>query len=79
MEFERYKLIYEIMKKNNALRILGEDFVKNNKNKGRIIYKNKKYSLKGLFKSKDINSEKLKIKMILSKDCHNKSCMFKNC
>ena len=78
MENEIYKLIYDINKQNN-IRILGENFVRNNKNKGKIINKNKKYPLSDLIEQKDITNNTLKIKMILSKDCYNKSFMFADC
>ena len=79
MEMEKYLMLYEIDKDQNALRVLGEEFVRNNRNKGIMIYKNKKYSLKGLFRPFDIKYNKLKIKMLLSKNCYNKSFMFSNC
>ncbi len=79
MEMEKYLMTYEIDKAQNALRILGKEFVRNNKNKGIMIYKNKRYSLKGLFRPFNIKENKLKIKMLLSKNCSNKSSMFSNC
>ena len=42
-------MYFEINQNNNIIRILGEEFVRNNKNKGKIAYKNKIYSLQGLF------------------------------
>ena len=48
----KYKFIFdspEIIDKENQsdnIRLLGEDFVKNNKNKGKLIINNKKYKLK---------------------------------
>ena len=79
MENERYMLHYEIKKYNNTIKILGEEFVRNNKNKGRIIYNNKIYPLQSLFQLEDIKSNKLKIQIILSKNCYKKSSMFKDC
>ena len=80
MDVEKFMMIYEINRQSNTERILGEEFYKTNKNKGRIIYNNKKILLcQGLFTFKNNMNEHLKIKMILSKDCYNKSCMFKNC
>ena len=64
---------------NNNLRILGDIFVKNNKNKGKLIYKNKKYSLKNFISMNNIKETELKIKMLLDKDCSNKSSMFSLC
>ena len=79
MENEKYAMIYEINRKYDFKRILGEEFVRNNKNKGKMIYKNKKYPLKSLFQLKDIINDRLKIQILLSKDCSNKSFMFKDC
>ena len=78
MEIEEYQMIYKL-NKNEDIRILGEEFVRNNKNKGRIIYKNKNYSLVGKFKTKNITKNTLKIKILLSKNCYNKSFMFSDC
>ena len=41
MEMEKYLMIYEIDKDQNIIRVLGEEFARNNKNKGIMIYKNK--------------------------------------
>ena len=77
MELEIFKLTHKKEIKANNLRILGEEFVKNNKNKGKLIINNKKYPLK-VFISDYVLKER-KIKMILRKDIYNKSCLFKNC
>ena len=79
MEIERYTLSYEKNKNNGFTRLLGEEFVKNNKNKGRIIYKNKIYPLQGVFLLKNFMGDILKIHMLLSKNTYNKSFMFKDC
>ena len=76
---EKYIMTYEIKKENKFIRILGEEFVKNNKNKGRIFHKNKGYPLHGIFFLGEINNKSLKIIMLLSKNCLNKSYMFKDC
>ena len=78
MEDEEYIMIYKIMKNKKNIRILGENFVRNNKNKGKIIHKNKIYPLLELFQLKDFTNNKLKIRLLL-KNCCNKSCMFKDC
>ena len=39
-------MLYKISKAKNFMKILGKDFVNNNKNKGYIIYNNKKLSLR---------------------------------
>ena len=79
MENEKYTLFFQIKNNINKIRLLGEEFVRFNKNKGKLLYKNKIYSLKDLFDLKDIINDKFKIKILLSKDCSNKSYMFKNC
>ena len=79
MEIERYIMVYGIMERNNYIKLLGEEFVKNNRNKGKIIHKNKIYPLQEFFYIYDNKNDHLKIKMILNKNCCNKSCMFKDC
>ena len=44
-----------------------------------VIYKHKKYPLQKLLSCQNFKNDKLKIMMLLSKDCYNKSCMFKDC
>ena len=68
MEAEIYKMFYEIhiVEKVNELKILGDEFVKNNKNRAKLIIKNKKIHLKNklhIYRKYDI-----KIKMILVKN-----------
>ena len=72
----RKKLKDEIF--SDDIRILGHDFVKNNKNKAKLIINNKKYNLKELINSKEFNYNKIKINIILSKDIANISYMFMN-
>ena len=76
MDIEQ-KVKHEMISGN--IRILGHDFVKNNKNKGKLIINNKKYGLKDLVNYKEFTNDKIKINMILSKDISNISHMFKNC
>ena len=64
---------------SDNIRILGHDFVKNNKNKAKLIINNKKYGLKDLVNYKEFTNDKIKINIILSKDISNISHMFKNC
>ena len=67
---------------SNYIRILGHDFVKNNKNKAKLIINNKKYKLREFINYKNIKEftiDKLKIEMILSKDLSNISYIFENC
>ena len=59
--------------------ILGKEFVQNNGNKGKLVIDNKKCVLKEFIRNKEIEKDKLKIGIVLSKDIYNKSYMFKNC
>ena len=61
------------------LRILGEYFCRNNKNKGKLIINNKKSELKEFINIENINKEQIKVKMILKENIQNKSYMFENC
>ena len=80
MKAEKYRMIYELKKEDNIIRIIGKEFHKKNNNKGRIIYNNKKINLsEGLFHLINIKNDYLKIQMTLRMDCCNKSCMFKDC
>ena len=65
--------------KDNNVRILGKDFVKNNKNKGKLIRNNKKYKLKEFINSNEIKNDIIKINIILSKEISNISHLFDNC
>ena len=77
MEMEIYKMFYKKGKNSNNLRILGEDFAKNNKNKGKLIINNKKIALENYIYLEE--DKLIKIKMVLSKNIYNKSRMYKNC
>ena len=68
----------EQIEENGELRILGNYFVRKNKNKGRLIINNKKSNLKDIIQIDDIKENTLKIKMILNKNIYNKSYMFEN-
>ena len=67
------------IKKINNNRILGNYFVKNNKNKALLIINNKKYKLKEFINPKEFKGDKIKINIILSKDWLNISHIFENC
>jgi len=67
MEFELYRFINQKKRiKDNELRILDEQFVKNNENKGKLIIKNKKYLLKASISNN--NLEQYNLKMVLYKN-----------
>ena len=80
----RYKLIEdedieEEREKINNMRILGQYFVKNNRNKGKLVINNKKVQLKEFIPLNDIKDDYLIIKMVLNKYISNLSYMFKDC
>ena len=79
MEKELYKVIYKINPIESNLKILDGVFVKNNKNKARLLIKNKKYKLKEFIPHNNDKQEKIKIIIILSKTLVKKNNMFKNC
>ena len=77
LEGYNQELMEEIQ--NDNIRILGDYFVKNNKNKAKLILNNKKYKLKEFINSIEIKDDKLKINIILNKELSNASHMFENC
>ena len=79
MEYEKYTLYYDIKKNSDTIRLLGDYFARNNRNKGTMIYENKRYPLARLFQFEDFEDDMLTIKILLSKNCYNKSFMFKDC
>ena len=64
---------------NAILNILGKVFVKNNRNKAKLIIRNKKYNLKDYFKLDIFKKSELKIDILLSQDISNISYMFNKC
>ena len=88
--FEMRYLIGDNLKKNKEkqqekkyIRIFGENFVKNNKNKCKIIYKNKIYDLKEYFEEIDDNynreAKEIKLKLIFWENITDMSYMFEGC
>ena len=77
MEVELYKMRYKLENGTVNLRILGKDFEKNNRNKGKLIINNKKYPIESVIQINNINQNY--IKMVIFRNIYNKSCMFKNC
>ena len=69
-------MTYKIENDQKKLKLLGEEFVKNNKNKGNLIINNKKVSLRDKIAIKEIT--KNKVLMILDEFVSNRSCMFKD-
>ena len=80
METEKCIMIYKIEENSNKLKILGDEFVRNNENRGKMIIKNKKHKIKEFIVIKNNNiNDKLKIRIILNKNLYNFSFMFKDC
>ena len=79
MEVEIYKMTFKKRNNANELVILGEEFVKNNMNKGFLIIDNKKIKLFSKDEIFNNNFSQKKIKLVLNINIFNKSCMFKNC
>ena len=79
MEFNIQTMLYEKEENSGYLRILGEYFCRNNKNKGKIIINNKKYYLKEFIEIKNMKEKRIKIKMVINKNLYDKSYMFKDC
>ena len=74
MEFIRYQMKYIIDKSlldNYILNILGKTFVKNNKNKAKLIIGNKKYYLNERIILENFKNSELKIDILLSQDICN--------
>ena len=74
-ETDEIEIIYK-SKEKGKIKIFGYDFVKNNKDKCKIIYNNKEYELTEYFNNID-NELKIKLKGITK--ITNMSCMFYNC
>ena len=77
----RYQMKYKIDKRgrtNFILNILGKAFVKNNRNKAKLIINNKKYYLKEYIKLNNLEKSKIKIDILMSQDICNISYMFNN-
>ena len=79
MDSEKYRLIYNTDETMNNIKILGKEFVKNNKNKIKLIINNKRHILNEFITNNNIGINKIKIKMISINPISNKSYMFKNC
>ena len=79
MEAVLYKMTYKKDNNSTDLRVLGEIFVKNNRNKGILIINNKKkkFPLNGLISYDDL--KKYTIKLLLERNTCNKSYLFKDC
>ena len=63
---------------SDNIRILGDDFVKNNLNKAKLIINNKKNKLKGTINGIKTKDDKIKINILLNNKLVNFSHMFEN-
>ena len=73
---------YKINKNSNFIKIFGVDFVENNKEKCKILYKNKEYDLQSVFNIQNIEEKDNNILNIKLKGINNitdLSCMFYKC
>ena len=78
---ELSQIIYKI-KSNNKIKIFGQNFVKNNKNKCFIVYNDEIFPLQEYFLSKDLmdkKANKLELFLIEIENISNKSYMFHLC
>ena len=79
------KMVYKIETNQVKIKILGEQFVKNNENKGIILYKDKIYKFQEYFLIKDINKEDIienkNLELLLGEldDIIDRSYMFEKC
>ena len=71
-------MIYNI-NNENKIKILDEDFIKNNKDKCKIIYENKEYDLIEEFNINNKNINKLEIKLYGINNITNMNSMFYEC
>ena len=74
-------LIYDYIPNRKYLNIFGSDFVKNNRNKLKIIHQGTEYKLKRRFDLKNIkiHNNKLEIKLIGIDKITNMGHMFHDC
>ena len=81
MELEYCMMKYKIqdLEQGYYLKILGDHFIINNKNKAKLIINNRKSNLSEFIEIKNLYEEEIKLKMVLNKNIYNKSYMFKDC
>ena len=80
---QMYKMVYKVFNYGEKIKIFGQNFVKNNKNKCLIIFEDKIYSLKEYFlvniEFKNDLNKKIELKLLEIKNINDKSYMFHNC
>ena len=73
-------IIYDIDKGyKNEINIFGDEFIKNNKNKCKMIIDNKEYEITNKFNVENYNNNRLKIKLKKIYNITNMSYMFSGC
>jgi len=73
-------IIYKISKDEEKIKIFGNKFVKNNKNKCKIIHEKKEYNLEEYFDiDKENNNNTLEIELKINDDIIDMSYMFESC
>jgi len=72
-------IIYKINPKDSKIRLFGEIFIENNKDKCKYIYEDKEYELESYFILSNYNKDKLEIKLKGINNITNMSYMFYNC
>ena len=76
--FYEITMIYNV-KQNKNIKIFHKTFVNNNKNNCKIIYGHKEYELTETFNIKNLNKDKLKIKLRMINKISNIRTMFYEC
>ena len=71
-------IVYKVFPKETKIRILGKEFVENNSNKCKIIYKEQQYDLQEFFEIKN-DEEKIELKITGINDITDMSNMFSEC
>ena len=82
MEKVIYKMIYKIekTKTDGFYKVLGEEFVENNKDKAKLIINNKIYELSEKIRINNLkNGYFIKVKLIFFNDIFDRSFMFDGC
>ena len=76
---KKYILTYQIKSEDYIIKILDDEFVRNNEKEGIIIYNNQKYHLRSILLITQNIKDKLIIEIELSINVHDLSSMFKEC
>ena len=80
MKNEKYEIILKYENKKGLIRILGEEFVKRNKDNCKMIYNGEEKELSSYVLNEESNEENyIEIKIKIYKDINNMSGMFYNC